>query len=586
VRAQESVNVTAARLGVPGCESPAEIGRGGFGVVYRAWQPAFSRTVAVKILAADRLDDNARARFEREVRAMGRLSGHPHIVTVHQAGHTEAGNPYILMAYEEGGSLAARSGAAAWPEVVAGGVAIAGALESAHRAGVLHRDVKPENILISAYGELKLADFGLARPLRPAAPREQRSVTASLLHAAPEVLRGEPASVASDVYALGSTLYWWLAGAAAFAPAPGEPVADLLARIAASPVPDLRPRGVPEAVCAVLERAMAKDPAARPATAAGFAEQLQQAQRSGGSPMTPLVVGEPEGAWLDDAPDGRARPQVPLSLSARARSALGMSATVAHEAPPRRRAARVLGTAVLAAAALATGGSDVVPAGTQVEVASTVDFGSQQLSAEEQERPVTVRNRSARAMLLSPVTLDGDDFRIVADGCAGRALAPQTSCELRIAFAPRVAGVRRATLRLPGRTAALTGTGALRYAADDDPPPGSCYADAYQVGHSAYGYVGGQKAVSVKQYWSPGCRAVMAYTWVWQQYRDTVGARGKWSVDLAIAPGGQRARSAGQPVELWTAPRHVSGGCTKATVTMKGSGLAQPLTIPTEEHCT
>ena len=574
------------QLGVPGCENATEIGRGGFGVVYRAWQPAFSRTVAVKILAADRLDDVARQRFEREVRAMGRLSGHPHIVTVYQAGHTEAGNPYILMAYEDGGSLADRVGAA-WPEVLAGGVAIAGALESAHRAGVLHRDVKPENILTSRYGELKLADFGLARSLRPATQREQHTVTASLLHAAPEILRGEPATVATDVYALGSTLFHWLSGTAAFAPAPGEPIADLLARIATSPVPDLRPAGVPEPVCTALERAMAKDPAARPTSAARFAEELQEAQRACASPVTPLVVGDLEGTWLDGAPAGQARPGAPISLTARARAALGLSATVTHEPPPpRRKAARIVGTALLAAAALATGGSEAVPAGVPVDVAATVDFGSQKLSAEAQERPVTVRNHGTRATLLTAVTLAGDDFRITADACTDRVLAPGTSCEVRIAFAPLVAGVRRATLRVPGHTSTITGTALIPYAADDDPPPGPCYTDAYQVGHTAYGYVDGQKAISVKQYWSPGCRAAMAYTWVWKQYRDNAGVSGKWAVDLAIAPAGKPARANGQPVELWTGPLTIIGGCHRATATMTGTGLAEPMTVTTEQHCT
>src|SRR5690349_21470294 len=155
IRGEETVR----DIGVPGCKDATEIGRGGFGVVYRARQPAISRTVAVKVLAADGLDVDARHRFEGEVRAMGRLGGHPHIVTVHQAGFTAGGNPYILMAYEDGGSLADRGPAGSWPEAVAGGITIAGALESAHRAGLLHRDVTPRNILVSRYGEPKLADL-------------------------------------------------------------------------------------------------------------------------------------------------------------------------------------------------------------------------------------------------------------------------------------------------------------------------------------------------------------------------------------------------------------------------------------------
>ncbi|MER6594622.1 serine/threonine-protein kinase, partial [Micromonospora purpureochromogenes] len=167
VHSEQSVtHGPGAALGIDGCTDAVEVGRGGFGVVYRAWQPDFARWVAVKVLAADWYGPS-RARFERELRMLGRLSDHPHIVTLHQAGRTAAGNPYLLMAYEEGGSLGdrLRDGAAGdWRKAVAGGIAVAGALETAHRAGVLHRDVKPENILISGYGEPKLADFGQARP--------------------------------------------------------------------------------------------------------------------------------------------------------------------------------------------------------------------------------------------------------------------------------------------------------------------------------------------------------------------------------------------------------------------------------------
>ncbi|MEH0937277.1 serine/threonine-protein kinase, partial [Micromonospora psammae] len=286
-------HASGVALGVDGCTEAVEVGRGGFGVVYRAWQPDFSRWVAVKVLTAD-WHGPSRARFERELRVLGRLSDHPHIVTLHQAGRTAAGNPYLLMAYEEGGSLGDRlAGGAAgdWREAVAGGITVAGALETAHRAGVLHRDVKPENILISGYGELKLADFGQARPRSPQPGGPGGKVTASVLHAAPEVLRGAPATVTADVYALASTVLHWIRGTPAFAPTPGEPLDSLLRRITADPPPDLRPLGVPEEVCAALERAMAKDPARRPATAAAFADELCAAQAAAGQPATPFVLG-------------------------------------------------------------------------------------------------------------------------------------------------------------------------------------------------------------------------------------------------------------------------------------------------------
>ncbi|WP_127500540.1 serine/threonine-protein kinase [Actinoplanes solisilvae] len=545
---------SGALIGVPGCDDAVEIGRGGFGVVYRAWQAEFQRTVAVKVLAVD-IDE---ARFEREVQALGRLSGHPNIVTVHQAGRTTSGEPYLLMSYEEGGSLADRA-AAGWQEVLAGGVAVAGALEAAHQAGVLHRDVKPENILVSRYGDLKLADFGLARPVRREPPREQQRITASLLYAAPEVLRGDPATPASDVYSLAATLYRCLCGRPPFVPRPGESIRALIARMAAEPVPDL---DVPAPVLAVLQRALAKDPAARPASAAAFAAKLREAAAT----ATPLV----------------AAPPPPTSLAERMLAVEGFSATV----PVPRRATAWWKTAPALAGAvlvLAAGGSQAVAA-AELEAPAAVDFAEQKVTAEPEPRFVTIRNSGSHATTPLRVALDGGDFTLAADDCTGRTLTHGETCRVGLAFTPRAAGSRTGTLRVLDRTVVMTGQGKIAYARDDDPPPGKCYADAYQVARSAYGYVSGFKAVSVKLYWSPGCRAVMAYTWIWKQYRDTAGPAGQWRVRVAAEPGGRPAVSDGQPVEQWTEPAPLDG-CARATLTMTGTGLPAPLTIATGEHC-
>jgi serine/threonine protein kinase len=156
--------VNAASLPVvPGLERPEAIGRGGFGVVYAADEPAFGRRVAVKVLTTRIGDDEARRGFERECRAMGTLSGHPHIVAVHRGGTTDKGEPYIVMEFMAGGSLADRmalTGPLAWSEVLEIGILIAGALETAHRAGILHLDVKPANVLMSRFAEPALGDFG------------------------------------------------------------------------------------------------------------------------------------------------------------------------------------------------------------------------------------------------------------------------------------------------------------------------------------------------------------------------------------------------------------------------------------------
>ena len=190
---------------IDGLTDLEEVGRGGFGVVYRARQAAFRRHVAVKVLT-NRFDPATQARFEREGAAMGALSGHPNILAVYGAGTTSDGRAYLLMPYLGRGSLAARlenEGRLPRQDVAAIGVRIAGALETAHAAGILHRDIKPDNILLDDYGEAHVCDFGIARfHGGPGTATTTGHVTASVMYAAPEVLTGSPASPASDVYGL------------------------------------------------------------------------------------------------------------------------------------------------------------------------------------------------------------------------------------------------------------------------------------------------------------------------------------------------------------------------------------------------
>ena len=293
----------SVRLGVPGLEDVEEIGRGGFGVVYRARQRALNRMVAVKVLGTG-LDEADRERVAREAWAMGTLSGHPNIVNVFDVGITPSGAQYITMSYVAQGSLAARlavEGALAWSEAVRIAIKLAGAVEMAHRAGTLHRDIKPENVLMSDYGEPQLADFGIAR-VDGRFEKATGQFTASVVHAAPEVLDGRSADAAADVYSLGSTLFTMLAGRPAFTRRPEETLAALFIRIVRDPVPDLRPRGVPDAVCRVVEQAMAKESRERPPSAAELGRQLQEVQRRAGLPVTDMAV------LLPDAGQGTVRP--------------------------------------------------------------------------------------------------------------------------------------------------------------------------------------------------------------------------------------------------------------------------------------
>ena len=218
------------------------LARGGFGVVYTARQPSLNRTVAVKVLTAPVLDDTARLRFERECKAMGMLSDHPNILTLFEAGFTPTGRPYLVMELMSGGCLrdVLDREPLPWEEVLDIAVRVAAALETAHRAGILHRDIKPENIMLSDYGEPQLGDFGIAR-LHGGPETRTDSLTASIAHVSPELLSGQKPSRASDVYALGSTLYMLLAGQAAHLRPGEESIVPALSRIAHDPVPDLRP---------------------------------------------------------------------------------------------------------------------------------------------------------------------------------------------------------------------------------------------------------------------------------------------------------------------------------------------------------
>ncbi|MGA1344847.1 MAG: protein kinase domain-containing protein [Ilumatobacteraceae bacterium] len=277
-------------LGILGLTDARLLGQGGFGTVYRAQEPALHRSVAVKILAPVRGDEADRV--DRELQALGTLSGHPHIVVVHGTGTTASGSPYIVMELMTGGSLGdriAERGPMPWSEAVAVGIQIAGALETAHRAGILHRDLKPENILVSALGEVKLADFGIAR-VDGGAQTRTGAVTTSVAYAAPEILAGVGPSPQSDVYGLGATVFSLLAGRSPFERSGDTSLAPMIGRISVEPVPDLRSSGVPDAVCRVIERALAKDPSVRHGSALALARELQAAQHAVSVPVTAVMV--------------------------------------------------------------------------------------------------------------------------------------------------------------------------------------------------------------------------------------------------------------------------------------------------------
>ncbi|RFS82700.1 serine/threonine protein kinase [Actinomadura spongiicola] len=272
---------------VPGYRVLEQVGEGGFSVVYRAHQEHLDRMVALKVLSIGSVDDTAMRRFQRESRITGRLSGHPNIVTVLDTGTTRSGRPYIAMEYFEQGALTdrlAREGPLPVADVLRIGVKMAGALAATHETDVLHRDVKPQNVLLSRYGEPALADFGIARLVDAFDATHTQAFTPH--HAAPEVLEGRPPGVGADIYSLGSTLYQLLAGRPAFKGPIGEGIALLMLRILNEPPPLIPRPDVPPQVADAIGRAMAKTPEQRFATAVEFARALQRVQGELGLPVT------------------------------------------------------------------------------------------------------------------------------------------------------------------------------------------------------------------------------------------------------------------------------------------------------------
>lgn len=309
-----------AELAAAGFTDALEIGRGGFGVVYRCRQSSLDRMVAVKVLTAD-LDEDNRARFLREQRAAGRLTGHPNVVTILQVGVTEHDRPYLVMPFFARGSLETRirrQGPLTLEAVLRLGVDIAGVLETAHDLGVLHRDVKPANILLTDQGKFALTDFGIAH-ITGGFRTTTGVVTGSPAFTAPEVIAGETPTGATDVYGLGATMFAAATGHAAFERRSGERIVAQFVRIAADPTPNPRDHGIDDDVADLIQSAMAGDPGDRP-TAGEFGRLLRRAQRAHGFPA-------------DDGREPVDRGESPSSASGS-----GGAASTAHpswtEAPP------------------------------------------------------------------------------------------------------------------------------------------------------------------------------------------------------------------------------------------------------------
>jgi serine/threonine-protein kinase len=258
------------------------LGEGAMGAVYLGRDPHLDRKVAIKIVRDLEPDLKRRTslleRFRNEARAAARLS-HPSIVAVYDVGEEEGVGPFLVMEYVPGSSLKQilRSRGALSPtEVVSIATQIADAIDTAHAAGILHRDIKPDNILVTDDGRAKLTDFGVAR-LPDAALTREGQFLGTPCYAAPETLMGGKYSPLSDLFSFAAVVYELICGVRAF---PGEDaIAVAHAVVHDAPVPPSKAGGVevPPAVDAVVLRGLAKDPQARFGSALALVEALKSA---------------------------------------------------------------------------------------------------------------------------------------------------------------------------------------------------------------------------------------------------------------------------------------------------------------------
>jgi len=327
------------------------LGHGGMAVVYRAYDEALGRVVAVKLLAENLAgEESFRRRFLREARLAARLA-HPNIVYVYDTGEDE-GRPFIVMECVEGESLAellAREHKLEPGRAVALARQACLGLQHAHEQGLVHRDLKPQNLLLDSAGTLKIADFGIARSAQGTRLTEIGSVLGTAAYLAPEQATGEQATTAADIYSLGVVIYQMLAGVTPFS---YESLADFLhgQTQLVPPLADLAP-AVPPALEETVMRTLAREPRYRPLSAAALAHELAAALPGTATEPLPGAGGMPSHR-PETAPTRLSLTQLITTPLRRVRSNWG-----------RRRAGRggerrawlVVLAVLLAAAALALG---------------------------------------------------------------------------------------------------------------------------------------------------------------------------------------------------------------------------------------
>lgn len=429
---------------------PRPIGRGGMGQIYLAEDRELGRKVAIKVLD-DRFAGNEqlRERFKREALAAARLSGHPHVVTIFDVGESQ-GRPFIVMEYLPGGTLGdrTRQGSVEPGEALSWLGQIAEALDAAHELDVVHRDVKPPNLLFDARGELVVADFGIARIADDTLTgmTATGTVLGTAGYLAPEQALGQPATSASDRYALGVIGYELLTGGRPFERQ--SETAEAAAHIH-EPVPPASERqaGLPRAIDRVFDRALAKDPGERYSTGAGFVSALGNALERRET-TTRLLPAAPPPPVRRGAPRGRPPWAIPLLLAALVAAlvaGLVVAAMLTSQddnnttAPPTQgpvtvTAEETVGTTVVTTVVTTT---PEAPSG-QVsldEAVQLTDEATQLLGEERWEEALRTQRRALDAL----EDTYSDDFRYEAYAAynMGKALAELGRCEQAFRYLDR-----------------------------------------------------------------------------------------------------------------------------------------------------
>jgi eukaryotic-like serine/threonine-protein kinase len=293
------------------------LGRGGMGAVYRARDQLLERVVAVKVLPAEYADDPLLVeRFEREARAAARLN-HPSIVAVYDTGR-DGTVRYIVMECVPGQSLAQllnQRGALPVAEAVGIAAQVADALGVAHAAGIVHRDIKPGNVMVEPSGQCKVLDFGIARLAADAALTQTASLLGSAPYMPPEMSLGRPADARADIYSLGCVLYEMLTDRPPFRGDVAAAIINQHVNRPPSAPSELNP-AVPAPVDALVLRMLAKDPADRPQSGSATATALRASLREQPTaatiaavpplaPVAPARVVDPEPAWSAESEERR-----------------------------------------------------------------------------------------------------------------------------------------------------------------------------------------------------------------------------------------------------------------------------------------